>query len=550
MNNVPDVFFTHLRQHMFPSSESYLRRELPSSPLAINAINAFIAGCATVPDPETSLRTATYLSAAISNIGLALKSPSPASVLGFLLLSLSSTNTSTLSETSQYMHLAQRMAITLKINTEEGVMALAQSKEDQDAIRCVWWAIVQLDTIMMCAAGIVTSFSYSTSQVRLPTDVNTLPAHPFDQADAVEIAIMSSTAWHIPPLPGRGIMANLFIIEKIMGRIATFCNTVRDGGFRSFAEMAEARAHLDASLDAWFHAAPKSITECTAHLSMTHSPAQTVPTWRPLFIMAIYHYSRIILWRIALAENITKSPSLAVSSHAFTTSIQAARAIANDVAMLIVKYDTAAQLNPFTCSQLYCASVILITSLKLPTPLSETTQNAAALAKLTDALRCFQKHWNMGEFELQILDQLSSFTDAKVIAEMFTSLFYPKLLRQQLKPIMLGSRLQFQLPSTPTPSPPGVVLETIESLSSATPSDHLGVSNIPSVQSTSSYQPFGSLAHQNIYESLSSTADIDIPMQAETSPIDMQEFSRFLQSPGFDSPQPQSQPFHMHSTVQ
>eukprot|EP00842_Homolaphlyctis_polyrhiza_P004619 jgi/Hompol1/5158/HPOL_004178-RA len=349
------------------------------------------------------------------------------SVIGLIVLSIFTRSGSVSDPSFRALTLAAQMAQVLKLNTEEGIAALTPNEVDREALRCIWWSIKQLTSLFACSCHQFRNFIADTdSRLRLPRDAYTAPVHPLDQMDATEFAIMSSTAWHIPSLPGHGILANLIMLEKIAGRTGKFCASIIDGKFQSQVEIAEARAHLDTSLDAWFQAAPAVITNCIAHFAAPEKRQMTPMAWRPLFARSLFHYARINLWRHTFVENIRQSQSLVVSSRAFGIVTQAARDLADNVASLIIKYDSAGVISPFMVVMLYTAIVVLLMALKLPTTIHDTTRNVAALSILTDAIKRFQHHWNVGVQELDIIELVAKLPDVALIAAMHDTLSYPK----------------------------------------------------------------------------------------------------------------------------
>ncbi|KAL2912742.1 hypothetical protein HK105_207734 [Polyrhizophydium stewartii] len=428
-SDVYDCFFDQVRPHLLATSESYLRRHVPNCMFTVHAVNTFVSlsACANL---SQRIAEPTY-AAAIASLSEALAKPLPVTVIGLFMMAMSTNHVTSFVEMSHYVSLALRVAIDLRMNTEEGIAALADNEEDRNSIRGIWWSMVQMDYFMLASSGTNFGFKEELSLLRLPLDSEDSATHPLDQAAETEIAVMSSTGWHVAPLPNRGLTANMCLIQKIMGKAASFVKRHMDNQITPL-EVVQARTNIESSLNAWWDAAPKEIKDIAyTNWEDAPPPRRNVTGWRPFYIYGTYLFTRLMLWRSAFAENVCKSIELSVSSHAVKDSIAAALSVARQIALPLVRFNAVAFANPYISSMLYSSALALVAAMRMPASQMDSLRFADALKIIVDCIKQFGDLWNLGRFELSLIDQLARLKDPVAIVQLFDRVQFTKVLKQQ-----------------------------------------------------------------------------------------------------------------------
>ncbi|KAL2915290.1 hypothetical protein HK105_205155 [Polyrhizophydium stewartii] len=321
----------------------------------------------------------------------------------------------------RYLSCAVRLARDLGLNTEKGVAALSNRPAEREVFRGIWWSLLAFDSNISCGHNKPWEIRHIDSRIRLPTDPGSERPHPFDEISDIDIAVVSSDDWSVPALPGRGVMANLVLIQKIMQLTVEFSKQSLLGKL-SGIERVRARTKIESSLRSWYGAAPLSIRQC--HIRVRHSPRSN-DSWRPFMILSLYHFSRINLWRSAFNEHILKSPSLAISSHAVLEAVNAAKEIANTIAKPVLEFSAAHLLGPFSNVTFFSAAAILMVALKLPMSITETSHNAASLDLLLKCMHSMTSIWQLGRQELNFLNHVATLNDAASVIRALETTEFP-----------------------------------------------------------------------------------------------------------------------------
>ncbi|KAH6561301.1 hypothetical protein BASA50_003582 [Batrachochytrium salamandrivorans] len=423
---ISETFFTHIRPHLLFVSEPFLRKYLPSSPFASYSVNAMCI-LSTSPIQSTEL-VQSLRSAAISHLGQAVSHPSPVSVIGMMLLALCTGKVSAPREVSHYLSMTVRLARDISLGSEEGIHALATCEEEKNDLRGIWWSVYQLCHFMECSTGMRSEIKDDDCRLFLPTNNNLSTAISHDLDGELDIALMSLPGWHMPAIANRGLVANMLIIQRILCKASRFSQLSRTNELSGVARV-QAHMQLEATLTSWYDVAPPSVKHA-ADLFVAQAPEYTVEGWRPAFVLGLYHLARIQLWRNAFAQCIQQSSTLALSSRAVSESIHAAQSIASGLAIPMIKHSASRCITPFIVNGLFAAAVCLVTALKLPFRIEETTQMAASLGAIIEGMQILGVVWNFGLFELDVVEQLMAFTSASAVASMMGDLQFPKILRQ------------------------------------------------------------------------------------------------------------------------
>ncbi|XJO72293.1 hypothetical protein BDV3_003429 [Batrachochytrium dendrobatidis] len=448
---ISDTFYTYVRPHLVFSSEAYLRKILPTSNFAICAVNAL---CALWSHTAQGMALAKALhKEAISHLGEVLRNPKPADALGMSLLSLCTGRISTNNEINHYLAMSIRISKDMNLSTEEGIDALASSESEKDDLRCIWWSVYQFNHFISSSCNMDMLINDEDCLLQLPSDKSISQQLPHDLDNQMDIAVMSLSGWYTPPIENRGLLANLLIIQRIHSKISQFSVQSRNGTLSGVARV-QAHMQLEASLLAWYKALPKSI-QTDAAFQDGNPPEHSVDGWRPIVLQAMYHAARINLWRNLFADNVlefsasestnSKSHStyqvrskqrrqphaLMTESKAIRESIQAAQTFASDLVKPMLRYNASSCISPFFVHGIFSSAVCLVTALKLPFRLEETTQIASSLGTLMSGLQSVSRFWRFGYFELDVIEQLATFPNAAAIAALFGDLQFPKILRQK-----------------------------------------------------------------------------------------------------------------------
>ncbi|KAH6569838.1 hypothetical protein BASA50_003581 [Batrachochytrium salamandrivorans] len=415
-------FFTHIRSHVTFVSEAYIFSHADQCPILSNAMVCF--ALAISPDTNNQKVVHSFYSEAIANIGAVIDRPTPIGILGILITAAATYHILSSKDVPRYIAIAVRLSLELKLNTELGIATFSADEDEQESLRLIWWSIVHIDRIVACGQDRKSEVNESDCLIRLPACSKPLYLNLLDQTTEIDIAVMTSPNWSVVSLPGRGLVANQLVIEKLMNRSLQFCQQINSRKLEGI-ELVRVRTELQSSLASWHAEAPKSITQFNIETSST---PHTSESWQPLMVVAMYNYARINLWRNLFADCVVKSQYQALTSHAAIESIQAANDLAELVAKPLINNSATSIIGPFFSLTFFAGAVCLITALNLPHSLQDATRNTASLNCLVEGLRSILRSWKSGTKELQSFDYLASLSDSSAIVQLFDILQFPKTI--------------------------------------------------------------------------------------------------------------------------
>ncbi|KAI8925482.1 hypothetical protein BC831DRAFT_267913 [Entophlyctis helioformis] len=419
-----DIFVIRIRPHFLHVPEQFMRNMLITCPLAGHAVGAFMLWV--LQDAKNADKAQEHYDKAVSMTGLLVRNPTVEVVLSLNILSFTSMHGGTTNETKQYFTMAVTAARQLNMFTEEGIARLGSTEEERDIARGVAWSMCMFSQVTLCSSNVKLDLDDDDMLIRLPRDKDTgnPVEHPLDDNYSVEIALVSAPGWQVPIISYGGVIANLFLAHKFLGKVSKYTDQVKSGKL-SGMEATRVRACLDQSGQAWHSALPdiiKAVPQEFATATIANPPARTIDAWRPIYLLTMYHHARMLLWRDTFIGHVAQSPALAATSYAVTTTIESSEIVAQTLAQLVIKHDAFNYVCPFIGFSWTFAAIGLVAISKLPLAAKDTHRTLAAIATLRAAITGLSRTWVVGKIELQFIDYLESLPDVTSVIQCFDAI--------------------------------------------------------------------------------------------------------------------------------
>ncbi|KAL2912736.1 hypothetical protein HK105_207728 [Polyrhizophydium stewartii] len=298
--------------------------------------------------------------------------------------------------------ISRRMAIDLGLNDEQKLRAMPISESQRNNYRCAWYTLCQIDWLFSCSIGHDIMILPDMHKARYPFDMPLKPCDIQQLSDtkrivdrSLDLELLSNSAdgFFIPPVPGRGVLANLLAIERIMAAVASGMRVALTST-RSLIPFDESIQQdefdrrfwmLEASLDGWLKHIPDEVRffeqrarailaarrsvkaddhsaqgssatearECIGGTGLGGAASwlsrdcdMTDPvSWRPLVVLGTYFTARMLLHRRELLRMLAESPHLVSVSRAFNESLQCALDFV-DLLQIVIDFEAYRNLGP------------------------------------------------------------------------------------------------------------------------------------------------------------------------------------------------------------
>ncbi|KAL2912738.1 hypothetical protein HK105_207730 [Polyrhizophydium stewartii] len=176
-----------------------------------------------------------------------------------------------------FIELARRMALELHLNDEQALRAMPISEARRNDYRCVWFGTARMCWLFSIGWGAhmlpredLHLLCYPQDLPLRPPVAKQLDDDPSDINRRIDFELASNTTqgWFIPPVPGRGVLANMLAVEHILSSASRGMDSPMFS--KSFAvaplnnnmlqhELDRRFMMLEASLDSWLQHAPDDI---------------------------------------------------------------------------------------------------------------------------------------------------------------------------------------------------------------------------------------------------------------------------------------------------
>ncbi|KAL2912739.1 hypothetical protein HK105_207731 [Polyrhizophydium stewartii] len=498
-----ESFLRYLAPHgLFMSREFLLECIVDSRLLELAIKSLTLCIFCTAQDFDNTASIARRLHAdALVEAGRAVRSPTIANALGFHAMVFCAF----LNEHEAIMRwcsdVSARFAIDLKFNDELALRAMPTSETRRNDYRCVWFGICQNDWLFSIGRLDETRFGEELQLVCYPHDI---PLHSsvarqasdeqswLDRRVDVELAANSAAGYFIPPVPGRGVLANMLAIERLIAKISDAIQSPFILRFVAQPDELDLPQHeldlrvmsLEASLDGWLQHTPDEIRlfEQRAYAALVgdsvvarppdivvtpgSAPRTASPTfgsergvmlddavaWRPFIALGMYYTARMLLHSCELDRVLREAPHLAYKSRAFRISLSAALSFARLVDLLIA-YGSFSHVGPLIGMHIAHIGVFFTAAKHLVNLAdSDKEQVVKGLKTAIAALGCMGKVWvaSLSVIHLLMLEHLDTLCDPAEIFRQARSIQTQPRMANLSAPGFQSLRQQENQPAQPS----------------------------------------------------------------------------------------------------
>ncbi|KAJ3324624.1 putative ATP-dependent RNA helicase dhx33 [Boothiomyces sp. JEL0866] len=261
-----------------------------------------------------------YLNKTLSYFPSLAGTPSPASVLTFLFITLAYSRLDRVRESIKYLGMCITIAKQIGLNSESRLRKLSSFIHEREQFRALWWYIHDIDRYFVHKN--LHHLKDEDNQVFLPALPKKLADELSEEVPSPYYAceVMQSVEWYTPGVSNQSIHAYRILLSRIFTKVQRYRYLFHND---ELDDQELVTVTLENSLNSWKLSLPDYVT---AHINLAASMqpiGNPEETWLIMHTLIHFNFTKVLLYNTRMLIYIVESIESAIFSNEFIESVKA-----------------------------------------------------------------------------------------------------------------------------------------------------------------------------------------------------------------------------------